>query len=449
MNSKKLPFKKRFTFQLIRFFRWFTPGIGVKRWGLLIILGSMLIGLGFAVGVLDMYRNTPDTWYLPVVAFLSLRFLSRPIRALIFGLVGVLMIGIGVWGINRTLLKPFLRPGKHLVDTVSQFQKLDKGKKIVVIGGGTGLSSLLRGLKRHTANLTAIVTVADDGGSSGELRRRIGILPPGDIRNCLAALSNDEELTTQLFQYRFGEEIGVNGHSLGNLLITALTELTGSFEEAVAESGRVLAVQGKVFPSTLHDVRLVAQVQVQDSNKEVKIRGESEIPRKGGKIKRVWLEPNNPLAFPPTIQAILNADIIIVGPGSLYTSIIPNLLVPDISEAIRASRGLRFLICNVATQPGETEGYTCGDHIKAIEKIIGNGIFDVVICNDNCNGRLPEDIEYVCIEDELDKEYPIYSANLSDTEAPWRHDSSKLASAILDLYNERTGPINREISSDL
>lgn len=449
MNSKRLSFKKRLTFQLIRFFRWFTPGIGVKRWGLLIILGSMLIGLGFAVVVLDLYRNTPDTWYLPVVAFLSLRFLSRPIRALIFGLGGVLMIVIGVWGINRTLLKPFLRPGKHLVDTVSQFQKLDKGKKIVVIGGGTGLSSLLRGLKRLTANLTAIVTVADDGGSSGELRRRIGILPPGDIRSCLAALSNDEELTTQLFQYRFGEEIGLNGHSLGNLLITALTELTGSFEEAVAESGRVLAVQGKVFPSTLHDVRLVAQVQVQDTNKEVKIRGESEIPRKGGKIKRVWLEPNNPLAFPPTIQAILSADIIVVGPGSLYTSIIPNLLVPDISEAIRASRGLRFLICNVATQPGETEGYTCGDHIKAIEKIIGKGIFDVVICNDNCNGRLPEDIEYVCIENDLDKEYPIYSANLSDTEAPWRHDSSKLASAILDLYNERTGPIGREMSSDL
>ena len=449
MNSKQQSFKKRFTYQIIRFFRWFTPGIGVKRWGLLIILGSMLIGLGFAVVVLDMYRNTPDTWYLPVVAFLSLRFLSRPIRALIFGLGGVLMIIIGVWGINRTLLKPFLRPGKHLVDTVSQFQKLDKGKKIVVIGGGTGLSSLLRGIKKYTSNITAIVTVADDGGSSGELRRRIGILPPGDIRSCLAALSNDEELTTQLFQYRFGEEAGLNGHSLGNLLITALTDLTGSFEEAVAESGRVLAVQGKVFPSTLHDVRLVAQVQMEDTNKEVKVRGESEIPRRGGKIKRVWLEPNNPLAFPPTLQAILNADIIIVGPGSLYTSIIPNLLVPDISEAIRASRGLRFLICNVATQPGETEGYTCGDHIKAIEKIIGKGIFDVVICNDNCNGRLPADIEYVCIDDELDKDYPIYSANLSDTEAPWRHDSTKLASVILDLYNERTGPISREMNSDL
>ncbi len=449
MNSKRFPFRKRISYQLFRFFRWFKPGIGIKRWGLLIILGTMMIGLGFAVVVLDMYRNTPDAWYLPVVAFLSLRFLSRPIRALIFGLGGIIMIFIGVWGINRTLLKPFMRPGKHLVDTVSQFQRLDKGKKIVVIGGGTGLSSLLRGLKKHTANITAIVTVADDGGSSGELRRRMGILPPGDIRNCLAALSNDEELITQLFQYRFGEGAGLNGHSLGNLLITALAELTGSFEEAVAESGRVLAVQGKVYPSTLHDVRLVAQVQMQGSNKEVKISGESEIPKKGGKIKRVWLEPNNPLAYPPTIQALLSADVIIVGPGSLYTSIIPNLLVPDISEAVRASRGLRFLICNVATQQGETEGYACSDHIKAIEKIIGNGIFDVIICNDNYNVRLPEDIEYVQIDAGLDQEYPIYSANLSDVEAPWRHDSTKLASTILDLYNERTGPIGHEMNSGL
>ncbi len=449
MMTQRQTVEKRIKYQLFRFFRWFKPGIGIKRWGLLIVLGSMMIGLGFAVVVLDIYRNTPDTWYLPVIAFLSLRFLSRPIRALIFGLGGILLIVVGVWGINRTLLKPFLRPGKHLVDTVSHFQRLDKGKKIVVIGGGTGLSSLLRGLKKHSANITAIVTVADDGGSSGELRRRMGILPPGDIRSCLAALSNDEELTTQLFQYRFGDEAGLNGHSLGNLLITALTDITGSFEEAVAESGRVLAVQGKVFPSTLRDVRLVAQVQVEDSNIEIKVRGESEIPRKGGKIKRVWLEPNNPLAYPPTIQAILNADVIIVGPGSLYTSIIPNMLVPDIAEAIRASRGLRFLICNVATQPGETEGYACSDHIKAIEKIIGKGIFDVVICNDNISGRLPKDIDYVPIDNGLEEEYPIYSANLSDIEAPWRHDSTKLASAILDLYNERTGPISRELNSEL
>ncbi|HSM26200.1 MAG TPA: YvcK family protein [Anaerolineaceae bacterium] len=449
MNYRETPIKHQLKFQLIRFLRWFVPGIGIKRWGLLIILGSMLIGLGFAVVVIEMYRNTPDTWYLPVVAFLSLRFLSRPVRALIFGLGGIFLIIIGVWGINRTLLRPFLRPGKHLVDTVSYFQKLDKGKKIVVIGGGTGLSALLRGLKKYTANITAIVTVADDGGSSGEIRKKIGILPPGDIRNCLTALSNDEELTTQLFQYRFGEEIGLNGHSLGNLLITALTDITGSFEEAVAESGRVLAVQGKVLPSTLHDVRLVAQIHLENEKKDIKVKGESEIPRTKGKVKRVWLEPNNPLAYPPTIQAILGADIIIIGPGSLYTSIIPNLLVPDISAAIRASRGLKFFVCNVATQPGETDGYSCGDHVKTIEKEIGKGLFDVVICNDNCNGRLPEDIEFVCLDNNLENEYPVYSANLSDSSIPWRHDSLKLATAILDLYNERTGPIGRDLNSEL
>ncbi len=449
MKARSQTWIKRIGFQIIRFLRWFVPGIGIKRWGILVILGAMLIGLGFAVVVLDLYRNTPDSWYLPIIAFLSLRFLSRPVRAVTFGLGGIILIVLGVWGVNRTLLRPFLRPGKHLVDTLSKYQKLDKGKKIVVIGGGTGLSSLLRGLKEFSSNITAIVTVADDGGSSGELRRRIGILPPGDIRNCLAALSNDEELTTQLFQYRFGDDAGLNGHSLGNLLITALTEITGSFEEAVAESGRVLAVRGKVFPSTLHDVRLVAQVHVPDENIDLKVRGESEIPKKGRKVKRVWLEPNNPLAYPPTIQALLNADVIIVGPGSLYTSIIPNLLVPDISEAIRASRALKFFICNVATQPGETEGYTCGDHIKSVEGIIGKGLFDVIVCNDNCKGRLPEDIEYVCIDDELENEYPVYSTNLSDSEAPWRHDSMKLASVVMDLYNERTGPIGWEMDSEL
>lgn len=449
MDYRHYSLFKRIQFQLVRFFRWFVPGIGIKRWGLLIMLGTMLIGLGFAVVVLEMYRSTPDTWYLPIVAFLSLRFLSRPIRALIFGLGGIFLIVIGVWGINRTLLRPFLRPGKHLVDTVSYFQKLDKGKKIVVIGGGNGLAALLRGLKKYTANITAIVTVADDGGSSGEIRKKIGILPPGDIRNCLTALSSDEELTTQLFQYRFGENLGLNGHSLGNLLITALTDITGSFEEAVAESGKVLAVQGKVLPSTLHDVKLVAQVLIPDENKEIKVKGESEIPRTRGKVKRVWLEPNNPLAYPPTIQSILSADIIIVGPGSLYTSIIPNLLVPDISEAIRVSRGLKFYVCNVATQPGETDGYSCEDHVRTIEREIGKNLFDVVICNDNCKGKLPEDIEFVCLDEDANKAYPIYSANLSDPSIPWRHDSTKLSSTIFDLYNERTGPIGRENNVDL
>ena len=228
----------------------------------------------------------------------------------------------------------------------------------MVIGGGTGLSTLLRGLKEHTNNLTAIVTVADDGGSSGELRRSLGMLPPGDIRNCLTALSDDETLMGQLFQYRFASGNGLSGHPLGNLFITALAEITGSFEEAVAESGRVLAVHGQVLPATLHDVRLVADVQLPDNGKEVRVQGESQIPRTTGHIRRVWLEPAHLRAYPPTVQAILRADLILVGPGSLYTSMLPNLLVPDLGEALRVSRALKFYVCNVATQPGETDGFT-------------------------------------------------------------------------------------------
>ncbi|PKO15408.1 MAG: hypothetical protein CVU39_10865 [Chloroflexi bacterium HGW-Chloroflexi-10] len=450
MQSRNKPKLPRFLATIGRLFRWLAPGLGVKRWGLLIVLGTTLISLGFAVVLLELYRTTPDRWYLPLIALLSLRFLSRPIRALVFGMGGLLLIVIGVWGINRTLLRPFIRPGKHLLDSVTHFQKRDRGPKIVVIGGGTGLSALLRGLKKHSSNITAIVTVADDGGSSGELRRTTGMLPPGDIRNCLTALSSDEELLSQLFQYRFGEGAGLNGHSLGNLLITALTDITGSFEEAVAESGRVLAVQGKVLPSTLHDVCLVAEVEVPGEAKVVRIRGESGIPKAAGKIKRVWLEPDNPLAYPPTIQALLNADMIIMGPGSLYTSILPNLLVSDINEALRVSRALKFYICNITTQPGETDGFSCGDHIRVIEKYIGKHLFDTVICNDNCGGRLPAGVEFACLEEGLEKEYPIYSSDLVNSEAPWRHDSERLANAIIDLYNERTGPmLTRENDLDL
>ena len=444
MPSQRKKTSNRIISYILNIFRWLTPGLGIKRWALLLVLGTAFIGVGFAVIILDVYRNTPDSWYLPIISFLSLRFFARPVRALIFAVVGLSLIGLGVWGINRTLLKPFMRPGKHILDTVSNFQKLDKGPKIVVIGGGTGLSALLRGIKKHTSNITAIVTVADDGGSSGMLRRNMGVLPPGDIRNCLTALSNDEELLSQVFQYRFGEGAGLNGHSLGNLLITSLAEITGSFEEAIAESGRVLAVQGKVFPSTLHDVTLNAEIISTDINgnrKEIRVKGESEITKLGGTIKRVWLEPNYPMAYPPTIQALLNADLIIIGPGSLYTSLLPNLLVPDITEAFRASRGLKFFISNVATQPGETDGYNCGDHVRSVEKVIGSGNFDIVICNDNCRGKLPKGIDYVCVDDSLENDFAVYSGNLVDVENPWRHDSMKLANSIMDLYNERTGPL--------
>ncbi len=307
--------------------------------------------------------------------------------------------------------------------------------------GGNGLSALLRGLKVYTNNLTAIVTVADDGGSSGELRRTTGILPPGDIRNCLIALSNDEALLSQIFQYRFSSGAGLNGHSLGNLFITAMTDITGSFEEAVSEAGRVLAVVGRVLPATLHDVRLVASIHKPELNKDIQVKGESEIPKQGGIIRRVWLEPDNPLAFPPTLQAILSADLIVVGPGSLYTSLLPNLLVPDLADAVRASRALKFFVCNVATQPGETDDYNCGDHVATVERHLGGPIFDLIIVNNNTSAKLPDNIQWVCPEVNLDQRYAVYQANLVDSENPWRHDSQKLGKAIIDLYNERTGPL--------
>jgi uncharacterized cofD-like protein len=427
--------------RFVRELRWLAPGLGVKRWLLVILTGAMLIGLGFAVMVLDVYRTAPDTWWLPLLSYLSLRFLERPIRAVIFGVVGIVCILFGTYKLNRALLRPYLTPGKPVLDTVSAYRKKERGPRIVVIGGGTGLSALLRGLKNHTNNLTAVVTVADDGGSSGELRRNMGVLPPGDIRNCLTALSSDEAMLTQIFQYRFGEGAGLNGHTLGNLFITALADITGSFEEAVAESGRVLAVQGRVLPSTLHDVKLVADKTSNEDQSEIRVTGESNIPTIEGRIKRVWLEPDNPLAYPPAVQAILNAELIIVGPGSLFTSILPNLLVPDLAEAVKASRATKFYICNVATQTGETDGFTTADHIRTIEKHLNQRIFDLVICNQNQEIELPDGIDWVRIDDTLDGQYTTYASDLIDPNNPWRHDSGRLAQVIMDLFYERTGPL--------
>lgn len=442
MLENKVVWYHRFLQWLMKWMRWLKPGLGVKRWLILIVAGTTLLGIGFTVLVLDFYRTAPDSWWLPLLSIASLRFLARPIRAIIFGGTGVGMILIGTWGMNRALLKPFLRPGKPILEAISSYRRKERGPRIVTIGGGTGMSSLLRGLKQHSHNLAAIVTVADDGGSSGELRRSIGILPPGDIRNCLAALSNDEALLAQLFQYRFAAGAGLNGHTLGNLLITALTEITGSFEEAVAESGRVLAVIGQVLPATLHDVQLVASVYVPDQEKEIVVRGESQIPEKHGHIKQLWLEPNNPLAFPPAIQAILSADLIIIGPGSLYTSILPNLLVPDLADAIRASRGLKFYIGNVATQQGETDGFTCDDHTQVIENVLGENIFDVLVFNSKYEGELPPYVNWVKPKQGFEDKYVTYFADLVDHEKPWRHDSEKISQVMMDLFYERTGPLS-------
>jgi uncharacterized cofD-like protein len=432
---------RRFVQRIRQEGRWLTPGLGVKRWLLVTLSGISLLGIGVGVAILDFYRNAPQTWWLPIISALSLRALDRPLRVLIFAGLGIGLILVGMWGLNRALLRPFIQPGKPVIDAITSFRRRERGPHIVAIGGGHGLAALLRGLKTYTHNLTAIVTVADDGGSSGELRRSMGILPPGDIRNCLAALSNDEALLTQIFQYRFAAGAGLNGHSLGNLFITALTDLTGSFEEAIAESGRVLGVLGQVLPATLHDVRLSADIHMQDTQKRVHVKGESEIPRQAGQIRRVWLEPSNASAFPPAIAAILSADLIIVGPGSVFTSILPNLLVTDLSDAIRASRAVKFYICNVATQPGETDGFDCGDHIRSIEKHIGSHLFDLVISNNDYEAPLPEGIMWVRAGALLEEEYAIYQAKLIDKSNPMHHDSTRLAEVVMDLFYEKTGPL--------
>ncbi len=427
--------------------RWLMPGIGVKRWLLIILLGITMLAVGMAFVLLHIYRTAPDNWIQPIISLVSLQFLQRVMRAVVFGLIGLGLTGYGLWGLNRSLLRPFIQPGKPIIDAVTEYRRKEKGPRLVVIGGGHGLATLLRGLKSYTKNLTAIVTVADDGGSSGELRRNLGVLPPGDIRNCLTALSDDEELLTQLFQYRFSNETGLDGHSLGNLFITGLAEITGSFEEAIIESGRVLAVQGQVLPSTLMDVKLSAAIESLEKKRNLHIRGESTIPKTKGQVKRVWLEPNNPPAYPPAIQAILAADLILVGPGSLYTSILPNLLIPDLVQAIRASKAFKFYICNLASQPGETEGYNGGDHVATIEKHIGGRLFDLIICNNNKIGDLPDGTNWIEIDDNMERNYPLYQTDLLDEEHPWRHHSEKLAQVIMDIYFDRTGPLTDRDSS--
>jgi uncharacterized cofD-like protein len=424
----------------IQALRWLIPGLGVKRWLIVTLAGTSLIGIGVAILVLDIYRTAPDTRWLSWLSVISLRSLTRPLRALIFGGLGLGLILTGIWGINHSLMMPFLRPGDTVVETLSRHRRRERGPRIAAIGGGHGLSNLLRGLKNYTFNITAIVTVADDGGSSGLLRREMGILPPGDIRNCLAALSNDEAFMSQLFQYRFPDG-GLGGHSFGNLFISALAEITGSFEEAVAESGRVLAVHGQVLPSTLREVSLLADIRLRDPAGEVRIEGESSIPKAAGKVRHVWLEPSSPPAFPESIRALLSADLIVIGPGSLYTSLLPNLLVPDLADAIRASRALKVYVCNLATQNGETDGYSTGDHLRALEEHCGDGLFDVILANDHYNGKLPENLDWVKTEDELRDDYMVRRADLIDEEYPWRHDPLKLSQVLMDLLQERGAPL--------
>ncbi len=328
---------------------------------------------------------------------------------------------------------------RGLAGSFSRFyrrQSLKRGPRITAVGGGTGLPILLRGLKKYTANITAIVTVADDGGSSGRLRGEFGILPPGDIRNCLVALAETETLMEKLFHYRFGQGEGLAGHSLGNLLITALADITGDFQTAIKEASHVLKVRGQVLPSTLDQVTLSAELA-----DGTHVFGESRISRVDTPLRRLFLTPASCKAVPEAVDAIKQADLILLGPGSLFTSVLPNLLVPGIAAAIKQSRVVKCYICNIMTQPGETTDFKASDHLSAIYDHADVDRIDYIIVNNkriaqsNLEKYAREGAKPVIVDQHALQEMGVrvLRGDFLDEQELVRHDSQKLAGAVLSL----------------
>lgn len=361
---------------------WLIPGLNVKRWLFLIFVGSVLIVLGFLL-IADTHMIYKIMGAIKKAAFI----LPTNILAAIFILIGATIFFKGWKKTTLSMMDMDSSKGNNsLLEKLYRRSKLNKGAKVVAIGGGTGLSMLLKGIKKYTNNITAVVTVGDDGGSSGRLREEMGILPPGDIRNCIAALADDENLITELFQYRFKNGEGLEGHSFGNLFLTALCAITGNMVKAVKESSNVLNIRGVVLPATLDDMKLAAEF---DDGTIVK--GESNIPEAHKSIKRLFTEPEVCRALPEVLAAIADADLIILGPGSLYTSVIPNLLVSGIVEAIMASTAKKIYVCNIMTQPGETDNYSVASHVNALlNHAKGRKIIDAVLVNDSLPDNISE-----------------------------------------------------------
>jgi len=406
--------------------RWLTPGLQIKRWLLLLMASELVLVLGVAYALKEVYQ----TIRLPGIFFyITLQFWPYWARATIFVIVGVGLLVISYLKLTQSVLGPFL-PGNStssVVESIHAFRLRGRGPRIVAIGGGTGLSTLLRGLKTYTSNLSVIVTVADDGGSSGRLRDEYRVLPPGDFRQCLIALADAEPLMKQLFDHRF-KEGSLDGHAFGNLFIMAMADVTGNFEQALRESGKVLAVKGTIVPSTLQDVTLVASINGGS------VVGESKIPKQNGPISHVFLKPDGVQVNPEAAQAILSAELIIVGPGSLYTSILPNLLVEGMVEAIKASPALKLYICNVAAQPGETEGYNVEDYLRVIREHVGANLFDFVLVNSNTThsptgGQAP--VIFRPLDTTKHPEVRFIASDVVNVRIPSHHDPDKLARAIM------------------
>jgi len=406
--------------------RWLTPGLQIKRWLLLLMLSELVLVLGVAYALKELYQ----TAHLPGFFFyLTLQFLPYWARAITFSVFGVGLLLVSYLKLTQSILGPFL-PGNStssVLEVIHAYRLRGRGPRAVAIGGGTGLSSLLRGLKTYTSNLSAIVTVADDGGSSGRLRDEYRILPPGDFRQCLIALADAEPLMKQLFDHRF-KEGSLNGHAFGNLFIMAMADVTGNFEQALRESGKVLAVKGTIVPSTLQDVTLVASINGGT------VEGESKIPKQNAPISHVFLKPDGVQVNPEAVQAILNAELIIAGPGSLYTSILPNLLVEGMVEAIKASPALKLYICNLAAQPGETDGYGVADYLRVIREHVGANLFDFVLVNSNVSHAPTGGQDLVIFRPSDSSKHPevrFIASDVVNVRIPSHHDSEKLARSIM------------------
>jgi uncharacterized cofD-like protein len=422
------------------FLKWFYPGMHIKRWLALMAIGVAIMTFGLAYILREAYIS--GFTFPGFVYYLTLQFIPRYVRGGMFMFSAGLLILYSIWKLSHSIVTgvmPNRNGNESIVSMIYNQRALRRGPKIVAIGGGTGLSTLLRGLKEYTTNLTAIVTVADDGGSSGRLRRELGILPPGDVRNCIAALADAEPLMTSLFQYRFSDGSGLAGHSFGNLFIVAMSGVVGNMEDAIRQTSRVLAVRGQIIPSTLANVTLCAKTD--DANT---IHGESSITetKAKGRIKEVFLLPENPPAHPETVRAILEADMIILGPGSLYTSLLPNLLVEGVRRAFVASPALKVYVCNVATQPGETDGFSVSDHVAAIEEHIGGHFLHRVVVNNNLSGTLPnaDRSQPVRVDSLLENGIRLLQADVVGERNRYHHDSKKLAQTLMRLYYDRNQP---------
>jgi len=420
--------------------RLLTPGLHVKRWLLLLMVGIVMVALAIGYVLRDIYYS--NIHFPGFVSDLTLQFLPRSVRGILFLAVGVAIIGISFYYLGRSVIGPFL-PGSSaeggFVQQLYAYRLLSRGPRVVAMGGGTGLSALLRGIKKYTGNIVAIVTVADDGGSSGRLRDEFRVLPPGDFRQCLTALAETEPLMTELFQHRFTGDGELGGHSFGNLFITAMAEITGDFEHAIRESGRVLAVRGAIVPSTLTDVVLCAH-----AGAELRV-GESKVPIGDGHIDRVFLQPEDPPINPEAEAAVLDAEMVIIGPGSLFTSILPNLLVDGMIPALRASPAIKVYVCNVAGQPGETFGYTVSEHLEAIEAHVGVNLFDYVVVNSNLAPPLPASARRAGVDrvtfDRAKASQHAVRYILADVVSPTissHHDPDKLARVVMkQIWHQR------------